>query len=453
MIKYFIPLILIIFVGCNESNKSKPTYFGGKIINPKADFVVLSNNYEFTDTISLGENNTFLGSYKNLREGLYIFQHGNEHQYVFIQPSDSTLIRLNTWDFDESLVFSGSNAERNNLLIDAFLQYEQDQKSIVRYFHLPQKEFVQKIDSLLKRKAIIKAKYEQNDEQPSKKFSMLLDIALNYPLYTSFEEYAIKNTTRKKPEILASSYYNYRNKANVCNDSLMFYGPYYRFVIEKIYNDVYQKNRVEKLDNFTIELLNSIDKNIDSEEIKNKLLYNAVVVHFFKEPNYEKNKETFFTFFKLNSNNEQKKTIQRLINDLKLLKRGENLPSFNLVTADGGLVDIKNLTKGKSAVVLFKNYKYASDDWVSSRFNYLIKNNPTVNFVLVNLCDTSRRFTKNIDLKHQYTLPEESKTCVYASSKFSRIVLVDKNGIIQNGYTSLSSSSINQEINNLQKNK
>ncbi|WP_299003041.1 hypothetical protein [uncultured Tenacibaculum sp.] len=450
MIKYLIPLLLVTLIGCKNSDNQKPTYFGGKIINPKSDFVILSDNYEFKDTIPLNKNNTFLGNYTNIKEGLYIFYHGNEHQYVFLQPSDSTLIRLNTWDFDESLVFSGSNAEKNNLLIEAFLQYEQDEKAIARYFHLPQNHFTRKMDSLKQIKDAILTKYNESDLNPSKKFSNLLDIALNYPIYTNLEKYAIKNATKKEPQTLANSYYSYRAKTDVCNDSLMFFGPYYRFIIEKIYNDVYQKNSVKKLDNFTVELLNSIDKNIDSEEVKNRLMYNAVVGHFFKEPNYEKKNETFFTFFKLNTDNEQKKTIQRLINDLKLLNKGETLPSFDLISADGGLVDIKNVAKGKNTVVLFKNYKYASDDWVSSRFNHLIKNNPDVNFVLVNLCDTSRRYTKNIDIKYQYTLPEESPTCEYSSSKFSRLVLVDKNGIIQNGYTSLSSSSINQEINNLQ---
>lgn len=453
MIKYIIPLILVIFIGCESSDTSKPTYFGGKIINPKSRFVLLTDSYNFKDTIHLERDNTFLGSFDNLKEGLYIFEHGPEHQYVFIQPSDSILIRLNTWDFDESLVFSGDNAERNNLLIETFLQHEVDQKSIKKFFHLPSKDFAYKIDSLKQIKTKILENYRRNTENPSEKYNSLIDIALNYPLYTSLEEYAIKSINKKEPEVFNESYYKYRENVQVDKDSLMFFGPYYRFVIEKIYNDLYQKNHLNKCENFTVDLLNSIDKNIQLEEVKNRLLYNTVVGHFLKEPNNEKKNEAFFTFFKLNTNNDHKKNVQRLINDLKLLPQGEELPSLKLIAADGGLVDIKDISKGKSTVVLFKNYKYASDDWVSSRFNYLIKNNPEVNFVLVNLCDTSRRYTKNIDIKYQYTLPEESATCEYSSSKFSRMILVDKNGIITNGYTSLSSSNINQEISNLQKSK
>ena len=451
MIKYFIPLILIVFIGCNESNKNKPTYFGGKIINPKCDFVILSDNYDFNDTIPLSKNNTFLESYENFKEGLYIFHHGNELQYVYMQPSDSLLIRLNTWDFDESLVFSGVNAERNNLLIESFLQYEQDNKDTYKYLSLPKNEFLSKIDSMRSIKSTILKNYKTRSNDASG-FVDIFDISLNFPLYTRLEQYAIENLN-KGVQHFSSSYYNYREKASTNKDSLMFYGPYYRFIIEKINNDAYQKNHGVKSEKFTQSLLHAINENVTLEAVKNKMMYNAVIRNFYEEPNSEMKSEAFFTFFKLNTNNEHKKNVQRLINDLKILNKGEKLPSFKLIAADGELKDFNRISKNKNTVVLLKNYKYASDDWVSSRFNYLVKKNPDVNFVLVNLCDSSKRFTKNVDVKYQYTIPNESTVCDFTSSKFPRMILVDKNGIIQNGYTSLSAKDINLEISNLQKTK
>ena len=111
MNKYLVPFILILLISCNEPvQAAKATYFGGKIINPKCSYVTLSDNYSFNDTIYLKKDNSFLGSYKNFKEGLYLFEHGPEHQYVYLEPKDSLLFRLNTWDFDESLVFSGKDA-------------------------------------------------------------------------------------------------------------------------------------------------------------------------------------------------------------------------------------------------------------------------------------------------------------------------------------------------------
>ena len=43
-----------------------------------------------------------------------------------LQEGDSILIRLNTKEFDESLVFSGQGSEINNFLIEMFLAHEEE---------------------------------------------------------------------------------------------------------------------------------------------------------------------------------------------------------------------------------------------------------------------------------------------------------------------------------------
>ena len=39
------------------------------------------------------------------------------------------MFRLNTLDFDESLVFTGEGAKKNNYLINLFLEHEKEEKS------------------------------------------------------------------------------------------------------------------------------------------------------------------------------------------------------------------------------------------------------------------------------------------------------------------------------------
>ena len=74
------------------------------------------------DTFYLDENNNFFGELKIASEGLFYFTHGYENQYLYLQPNDSLLLRLNTWDFDESIVFSGNGSGKNEFLINLFLQ-------------------------------------------------------------------------------------------------------------------------------------------------------------------------------------------------------------------------------------------------------------------------------------------------------------------------------------------
>ena len=114
-------LLLIGLISCKSENNKRATYFGGKIINPKSNHVVLFSMDKAIDTFYLDKTNRFIGKLDSIDEGLYSFFHGNESQYIYLEPKDSLMLRLNTWAFDESLVFAGEGAERNNILIDCFL--------------------------------------------------------------------------------------------------------------------------------------------------------------------------------------------------------------------------------------------------------------------------------------------------------------------------------------------
>ena len=70
--KYFISTILIILTfSCKTTDKDNTTtYFGGEIINPKSNFVLLLKDEKIIDTLLLDDNNRFLNEYNSLEEGL-----------------------------------------------------------------------------------------------------------------------------------------------------------------------------------------------------------------------------------------------------------------------------------------------------------------------------------------------------------------------------------------------
>ncbi|MBT8271853.1 MAG: hypothetical protein KJO25_07405, partial [Bacteroidia bacterium] len=105
-------LILSTLLACSNKNLICGTaYFGGEIINPNNDHLILYDSNVPKDTLYLDANNRFSYKLENLNPGLYSFVHGGEYQVVLIEPNDSIMIRLNTYDFDESLVFSGRGAK------------------------------------------------------------------------------------------------------------------------------------------------------------------------------------------------------------------------------------------------------------------------------------------------------------------------------------------------------
>ncbi|MDO9595661.1 MAG: hypothetical protein Q7J19_11765, partial [Lutibacter sp.] len=182
--KYIIVGILVFLtMGCKKIQEQGVTYFGGQIINPETNFVLFLKDEKVLDTLLLDENNRFLKKIPSLQEGLYTFKHGNEFQYVYLAPSDSVLVRLNTWDFDQSLVFSGKGSAKNEFLINLFLQNEKEENMMYQNFDLNEQDFHAKIDSLSKDRFAIYNDFFSNEGQVSKGFKKLANTAIYFPLY------------------------------------------------------------------------------------------------------------------------------------------------------------------------------------------------------------------------------------------------------------------------------
>ncbi|MFC5048795.1 hypothetical protein [Aquimarina hainanensis] len=111
---YICILFSLILYSCGTEKEEirESTYFGGEIVNPNSHYIILYREYGKGDTIYLDKNNRFLYKMDSLQEGAYLFYHSPENQIVLLEKGDSTLIRLNTLEFDESLVFTGDGAKK-----------------------------------------------------------------------------------------------------------------------------------------------------------------------------------------------------------------------------------------------------------------------------------------------------------------------------------------------------
>ena len=155
--KYIFNTLLVVcflaLFSCQQPREyDSPTYLGGQIVNPKADHVLLFHNDEILDTLYLDDRNHFMKTIPIFEDGLYTFKHANEFQYIFLEPSDSLIIRLNTWDFDESLVFSGIGSVRNEYLIDVFIQNEKEDAQLRELRYLPAADLKNEIEYVRHRK-------------------------------------------------------------------------------------------------------------------------------------------------------------------------------------------------------------------------------------------------------------------------------------------------------------
>ena len=145
---YCLFTVAILLIASCEKEAKSDTYIAGKIINPHLEYVTIKDFNGFNDTIPLSDDGSFSKSYNYLSPGFYTFSHPRESQTVYLSPGDSTVLRLNTKAFDESLAFSGSHAKENNYLINLFIQIEEEERMFLENYRLPQARFKRMIDSI-----------------------------------------------------------------------------------------------------------------------------------------------------------------------------------------------------------------------------------------------------------------------------------------------------------------
>ena len=450
LIKYIAVLILTsIFFGCKEKNQCKSTYFGGKIINPKTNNVILFKNDIALDTFYLNQNNTFLSELPYIDEGLYYFKHGYEHQYLYLEPKDSLLIRLNTWDFDESLVFSGIGAERNNLLIDCFLETERDEKTFYSYYDLPPSKFRKRIDSTENLKLDRFNEYISMYPKVSDKFKNIFKMALTFPLYTRVENYPMAHSVKMNDAIhnkINNNFYEHREKISLDQDSIMYFYAYRDFIISRLYNEVYSLGHEISSDEFTTNLLNTIAKNMKNENSRNAMLKQTFITHFYIKSSCNINKQHFNTFLNLTTNSKDKKLVNQLLTDINKIQAGVILHDFKITDLNKTKRSIKTIIKDKNTVLFFWNPDYMSKEFIGSRVKFLSNKHPSLKFIGVKINGDPKDLMKELNINSQFYLELDSKANYFLTSRMPRTILINKNGEVTNGFASISSRKIFRQL-------
>ena len=447
---------LFLMLAC-EGKKDDYTYFGGKIINPKSDNVVLYYQEKPIDTLYLDSNNMFMGSFTDMKEGLYYFIHGIENQYMYLEPKDSLMIRLNSWDFDESLVFAGKGADRNNMLIDCFLAYEKERSFFYDTYTKNPQEFKNQVDSLLKTKMTTYENFVLNYPEETEGYKQILKIALTYPTFGRIERYPIAHVKAHKkdefPEI-DKAFYEFRGEVAHNHSDLMYYPPYSNYVRNYLYNQTYALGHKPMHDHysskFTNDLLQTISNNIECETTRNAFLKQTVISHFFNKSSCELNQDTFDTFLSLTSNDNDKKLINNLLSDTKSVHENKKLAPFKVTDYNGVSHNINKVIKGKNSFLFFWNPEYVSESYITSRIKYLTKNYPEVQFIEIKMNGESKNHIRAMDIKHQFYLNQESAAHAFLTSKLPRAIVVDKKGNVKNCYASISSNNVKPYLANLQ---
>ncbi|MDX1277873.1 thioredoxin-like domain-containing protein [Oceanihabitans sediminis] len=470
--RIFFPILLLTltFLSCkkdNATNEGEIAYFGGEIINPVNKHLTLHKSKKLVDTIYLDKNNRFLYKIKNLEEGLYTFRlkahNGNEFQLALLEANDSVMIRLNTIDFDESLVFTGKGARKNNYLVNMFLDNEAISEKMLGICQLEPKVFETKIDSLRE-----KRRQNLNNFISKNSYSDLFkEIALgniNYNYYISKEIYPFAfygNNEVHNLQSLPNDFYNYRKDINYNHDVLKDYFTYNTFLRYHFRNlalTEYLKHSKDSVFNrdsykYYIEKLKLIDSLVKDEDIKNPLLSMSSINYINKTKDLSKIDKLLEVFYQKSTDEANIKHFKELASSLRALKIGNTIPNVTLVNYNNQEVTLHQVIKKPTAIYFWSKSLKPHVKESHLKVQDLKNKYPEVDFISINIDKPNTEVNKlylkqfNFNTVNEYQLKDANAgKQALAVNPIIKVILITKNGKIIDPHTNLFSVKFEEEL-------
>lgn len=451
----------VFFIGYTKNNENENSaFFGGKIKNPKSEYVYFYKGEKVLDSAKLNAQNKFAFHFDNIEPGLYTFKNGIEFQYLYLEPQDSLLISLNTWDFDKSILFSGKGGAKNNFLINLYLQQERNGKLFKYNYKLNEEEFNKAIEAEVNKLIQLYDKLiEEEGEQPSELFDKIAKTGIYYPFYYFKEFYPLHHksaiNSRTFP-ILSDKFYEFRNNIDLNDASLLGYGPYLTYVKTYLYHMAFEeKRRNPEKNSLELNFMEIVNEKIHIERVKNDFLamgtWKSLTQTDLKEQHLEEIKQFFFTHC---TDTTMISDIKKSIKQKERLKSGNPLPTILVTNTDGNELVVNKFGENQFIAIFFWPKDIKNTEKITKQLNYLEKKFPEILFLGIEKNKsheewssfiTSNKLSKN----NQFKLSKNCENYDLFDDEMALTILVNKHGNIQNGYLFFNDRAIDNHLKNL----
>lgn len=447
-------------VSCKKDSKVEEgdiAYFGGEVVNPIKDFVILSKANKVIDTIRLDQDNRFLYKVNPVESGLYTFRlwaaQDLELQMVLLEPKDSIMFRLNTMEFDETLVYSGRGAKKNNYLINWFLENEIENSQILGFCQLPVDTFSMRIDSIrnskIKKLAEFNSKYETTPT-----FREIAEANINYDYYYNKERYPFVNyvnTERTTLESLPEDFYSFRKDVDYDHKLVGYYYRYSYFLwyhFENMALSEYFKTSRDSVFNmksldFNLIRLKLIDSLVADKELKNSLLEKSTIEFISKNKDVDTYDPLLESFQSKCSDVQKQEFVADIINSLKRLKPGKQLPDIMLSDLNNKESNLSSVIK-RPTVIYFWSAAYPTHITSHKKAQELKIKYPEVDFIAVNINVRNdklwrkmiKQYDYNSNNEYVFVNPEAARNQL-ALYLINKVMIVDEDAVIVNDNTNM----------------
>ncbi|HLS30915.1 MAG TPA: hypothetical protein VK021_08670 [Flavobacteriaceae bacterium] len=467
--KFIFFLIVLICLGCTDSkNKNSSTSITGEIFNPRSDAIVLLENNRTIDTVMLDENNRFYYKFdEDIKDGLYTFLHNYQTHYetqmFYLEKGDSLQFRLNTQEFDQSLMYSGEGAVANNFLMMLFLENIQNNKLLLEYYRIEPEEFLSKADS-------IKADYKNylsklhRDGQVSKNFKKLANQVIDYSYYDIKERYyfLVNKYMYEIKRELPADFMNHRKSADFNHEELQKYYIYQHFLDDYLKNkavehcqesggkncfDLHSKINLQK----RLELADSLFK---LKSLRQRFMRDFSGWLIVNSETEEAVDSTLTFLSKVDFDQNEFKRINRLAEVQKRQFIG-HIGDLSVTTKKGDQVKISSLTDKPTVFYYWSLYYKSHHLNQHEKIKQYQKRYPEVNFVGINIDynndDGKSNWQSSIenfgyDGFSEYQLICPANQRIFYRNYLNKAVFVDTSGVVLTGKLNLRDNKFEEKL-------
>ena len=446
---------LFLVLSCHKTHKtSRAVFIGGDIINPTNDYVVLYDTKDQIDTLFLNTENRFAYRFSDFKPGIHSFVHGGKHQSILLEAQDSIMMHINTHDFDESIVFNGDGAKKNNYLINVLLKLEKEDSQTNAAYAKSPFEFHQNIETLIT-KNLNELQLFLKKNPNSDLFNKIATASIKYHYFMRKELYPYRhfgknNLTNLKE--LPSDFYAFRNDIVYNDIDLKDFYPYYNYLFPHINNLALEQLILTKkgfnLDDhkldYTIRKLELIDSLVTNTMIKNNLLKYTTRNFISNATSIDQSYILYQSFLDKSSNDKDKKYIKNLFKHAQGLQPGFQLPPIEVINNKNETLNINTIFDKTSVIYFWDNASRYHFENSHIKVKTLQKRYPNIDFIAININAMHTNVWRNmiygnrfkIDNEYRFSDPSYAKKRL-AINHIKKVLIVDKDGVILNSTVDL----------------
>jgi hypothetical protein len=442
-------------MGCQTNPKEKKAVFvGGNIINPSNNYVILYDTQNNIDTLYLNDKNRFSHYFTTFKPGIHSFVHGGKHQSILLEENDSIMMHINTLDFDESIVYNGIGAKKNNYLINLLLKLEKEDYNTNLSFSQSPEDYQRSVETYISKNSDDLESFLKINPN-SELFEKVAISSIKYHYFTRkelypFRHFGVNNLSNFKK--LPSNFYDFRTEIVYNDIDLKDFYPYYNFLFPHINNLALEQLTTTNSDfiledhklDYTTRKLELIDSLVTNTMIKNNLLKYTTRNFISNSKSIDQSYILYQSFLDKNTNEKDKKYIKDLFKNAQGLQPGYPLPDIEVINHKSETQNINTIIDKTTVIYFWDNASRYHFENSHIRVKTLQEKFPNIDFVSININSMHTYAWKNMIFGNQFKINNEYRFAdpSYAKKRLAinyikKVLVVDSEGVILNATADL----------------